>query len=58
MIHSSPEIDFEERETRKNHGLVIIEEILPYNKLWSGWAGNKENYFKYVCYPQDWLLLE
>jgi len=55
IIHSTPTIEYKLRDTCKNHGSVKIESFNISNDLFK-W--DKISYYKWICLPEDWLLLE
>lgn len=55
LIHSSPTIDYKNRDNCKDHGSVKIEPFYISNNLFK-W--DKISYYKWVCLPENWLLLD
>lgn len=55
VIHSAPTIDYPDRATANDHGAVTIEPFTISNNLWK-W--DKISYYKYVCLPENWLLVD
>jgi len=55
VIHATPTIDYNDRATSNDHGAVKIESFMIGNELWK-W--DKISYYKYVCLPENWLLLD
>ena len=55
IIHSTPTIDYKKRDSCKDHGSVKIESFNISNELFK-W--DKISYYKWVCLPEDWLLLD
>ena len=49
IIHARPTISYNKLSESKNHGLLEIESFINYDN---------SGYFKYVCYPENWLLLD
>jgi len=54
VIHSTPTICYKDRDTCKNHGSVIVEPFYISNNLFK-W--DKISYYKWVCLPENWLLV-
>jgi hypothetical protein len=54
IIHSVPTIDYKERHEHKNHGSIIIEPFLVSDNKFK-W--DRYSYYKWVCLPEDWLLV-
>jgi hypothetical protein len=55
IIHSTPTVDYKNRNSCKDHGAVTIESFNISNELFK-W--DKISYYKWVCLPEDWLLLD
>jgi|LauGreSBDMM110SN_4_FD.fasta_scaffold76869_1 hypothetical protein len=55
IIHSTPTTDYKNRDSCKDHGSVKIESFNISNELFK-W--DKVSYYKWVCLPEDWLLLD
>lgn len=55
IIHSTPTVDYKNRNSCKDHGAVTIESFNISNELFK-W--DKVSYYKWVCLPEDWLLLD
>jgi hypothetical protein len=53
IIHSTPSIDYKDRDQHVNHGEVLIEPFHISNNIWK-W--DKHSYYKFVCLPENWLL--
>lgn len=49
IIHARPTLECNECNVTKNHGSLEIESFISYDK---------GTYFKYVCYPENWLLID
>lgn len=49
IIHSTPTVDYGDRDKFENHGAVTIEPFMVSAKAW----GRK--YYEYVCLPENWL---
>jgi hypothetical protein len=56
IIHSWPDIEYNNRNLELNHGSVRIEPFHVSNDKWK--APNSKVYYKYVCLPEKWLLLD
>lgn len=52
IIHSYPTISYSESYNHKNHGSVQIEPFIN-SHYWI-----ETGYYRYVCYPEDWLLCD
>jgi hypothetical protein len=55
VIHSAPTIDYPDRADHENHGEVKIESFMIGNEMWK-W--DKISYYKYVCLPENWLVVD
>jgi len=55
VIHSAPTIEYPDRANAIDHGAVIIEPFTVSNNLWK-W--DKISYYKFVCLPENWLLVD
>jgi hypothetical protein len=55
IIHSVPTIDYKQRHESKNHGSIIIEPFLVSDNKFK-W--DRYSYYKWVCLPEDWLLVD
>jgi hypothetical protein len=54
IIHSVPTIDFNEKHKHKNHGSIVIEPfIVSDNKF----KWDRYSYYKWVCFPENWLVI-
>jgi hypothetical protein len=54
IIHSVPTIDYKERHEHKNHGSIVVESFLVSDDKFK-W--DRYSYYKWVCLPEDWLLV-
>jgi hypothetical protein len=54
IIHSVPTIDYVERHKYKNHGSVVIE---PFVVSDDKFKWDRYSYYKWICLPEDWLLV-
>jgi len=55
IIHSTPTIEYKNLAEHKDHGSVKIESFNISNELFK-W--DKISYYKWVCLPENWLLLD
>jgi hypothetical protein len=55
IIHSSPDILYADREKFQNHGCVKVEPFCLSN---NEWRYKHRSYYTYVCYPENWLVLD
>lgn len=51
IIHSTSTINYYFSDKFKNHGCVKIQPFIEVHSL------HQKGYFKYVCFPENWLLL-
>lgn len=55
IIHSCPDIPFKDKENKKNHGSVKVEQ---FNISNNKWKKDKKIYYTYICLPENWLELD
>jgi len=56
IIHSVPDILYNDRDKHKNHGSVKAEPYSISNNAFK--YKGKNSYYTYVCLPENWLLLD
>jgi hypothetical protein len=56
IIHSKPDILYNDRYNHKNHGSVRVEKFSVSNDEYK-YLG-KKSYYTYICLPENWLLLD
>lgn len=55
LIHSTPSVHYKDRSECKDHGSVIVEPFHISNNLFK-W--DKISYYKWICLPENWLILD